>query len=224
MIKHHTSEQDVKVAVDAVIFSIKESKLSILLIQMKKKPFEKSWALPGGLIEENETTLEAATRILKMQTSMTDVFLEQLATFDDIDRDPAGRVLSVAHYALAPDVAHELKTTDKYTDVRWFPIKKLPSLAYDHKHIVKEAIARIHGKIQYTNIAWSLLPREFTLTQLQQVYEVILGKQLDKRNFRKRIDDLKMIKPTGKMRTGMAHRPAALYQFKHRKLEYVQIM
>ncbi len=224
MIKHHVSAQNIKVAVDAAIITIKQSELCVLLIQMKKSPFEGMWALPGGLLEEDETTQGAATRILKTQTGVEDVFLEQLATFDDVDRDPAGRVVSVAYYALLPDLDVELKTTQKYTDVRWWPIKKLPTLAYDHKTLVKEAIDRVAAKIQYTNIVWSLLPKEFTLTQLQQVYEIILGKTLDKRNFRKRIEDLELIKPTGTTRTGMAHRPAALYQFKHRKLEYVQVM
>lgn len=223
MIKHHTSDQNIKVAVDAAIVRIKDGALSVLLIQMKKAPFEGMWAIPGGLLEE-ETTLTAASRILKTQTGVTDVFLEQLATFDDVNRDPAGRVVSVAYYALLPDQEIQLKTTDKYADVRWWPVKKLPPLAYDHKELVKEAMNRIAGKIQYTNIVWSLLPKEFTLTELQQVYEIILGKSLDKRNFRKRIEDLELIKHTGKTRTGMAHRPAALYQFKHRKLEYVQVM
>lgn len=224
MIKYHESIQNIKVAVDAAIFRVKDNVLNVLLIQMKKIPFEKMWALPGGLLEEDETTLAAATRILKTQTGVTDVFLEQLATFDDVDRDPAGRVVSVAYYALLPDQEIQLKTSDKYADVRWWPVEKLPSLAYDHKTIIKEATNRIAGKIQYTNIAWSLLPKEFTLTQLQQVYEIILGKTLDKRNFRKRIEDLELIRPTGNTRTGMAHRPAALYQFKHRKLEYVQVI
>lgn len=224
MVKYHESIQNIKVAVDAAIFCVKDSTLNVLLIQMKKIPFEKIWALPGGLLEEYETTLTAATRILKTQTGVTDVFLEQLATFDEVNRDPAGRVVSVAYYALLPDQEIQLKTTDKYTDVRWWPVKKLPPLAYDHKKLIKEATDRIAGKIQYTNIVWSLLPKEFTLTQLQQVYEIILDKTLDKRNFRKRIEDLDLIKPTGKSRTGMAHRPAALYQFKHRRLEYVQIL
>ncbi|MBI4257133.1 NUDIX hydrolase [Candidatus Uhrbacteria bacterium] len=224
MVKHHASTQNIKIAVDAAMVTIREGDLHALLIQMKKSPFEGLWALPGGLLEEDEPTLKAATRILKTQTGVTDVFLEQLATFDDVDRDPAGRVVSVAYYALLSDQNLDLKTTEKYSDVRWWPIRKLPTLAYDHKQVVQEAIQRIAAKIQYTNIVWSLLPKEFTLTQLQHVYEIILRKNLDKRNFRKRIHDLKLIKPTGKTRTGMAHRPAALYQFKHRKLEYVQVM
>lgn len=216
--------QNIKIAVDAGIFRLKDDALHVLLIQMKKQPFGGMWAIPGGLLEEEETTLKAATRILKTQTGVSDVFLEQLATFDQMDRDPAGRVVSVAHYALVPDQEVALKTTEKYADVRWYPVKKLPALAYDHKRIVNEATMRIAAKIQYTNIAWSLLPRDFTLTDLQRVYEILLDKPLDKRNFRKRIDALGLIAPTGASRTGAAHRPAALYRFKHRTLEYVQIM
>jgi 8-oxo-dGTP diphosphatase len=224
MTKQHTSTQQIKVAVDAAIFSIKDGALSILLIQMKKPPFEKMWALPGGLLEDNETTIGGAKRILDMQTGVHDVYLEQLKTFDDVDRDPAGRVVSVAHFALLPDPDLELTTTEKYMDVKWWPVKKLPKLAYDHKVIVKEATERLAGKIQYTNIAWSLLPKEFTLTQLQAVYEIVLGKSIDKRNFRKRIDDLHLIQATGKKLHGQAHRPAALYKFKNRKLEFVEVM
>jgi len=224
MTKHHTSSQNIKVAVDAAIFSVKNEELVVLLIQMKKKPFQEMWAIPGGLLEEEETSLSAAERILSTQTGVSHVFLEQLMTFDNVDRDPVGRVISIAHYALLPDLPSELKTTEKYNDVRWWPVKKLPPLAYDHKQIVKEARERLAAKIQYTNIVWSLLPKEFTLTQLQQIYEIILDKKLDKRNFRKRFDDLQLIQSTGKKREGLAHRPANLYQFKERKLEYVEII
>lgn len=219
----HPSTQNIKVAVDAIIFTIKDQALHVLLIQMKKPPYTNLWAVPGGLIEEHETTEEAASRILNTQTSVHDVYLEQLMTFDQVDRDPAGRVISIGHFALLPSANIPLLTTDKYLDVKWWPVKKLPKLAYDHDHMVKAAIERLTGKIQYTNIVWSLLPKEFTLTQLQQVYEIILGKPLDKRNFRKRIQQLNFIKPTGKEQRGGAFRPAALYTFKHKKLEYLEI-
>ncbi len=221
--KHHPSAQNVKVAVDAIIFTIKNDALHVLLIQMKKTPFTGQWAVPGGLIEEKETTHEAATRILHTQTGVRDVYLEQLMTFDDVERDPAGRVLSVSYFALLPNADAKIKTTEKYSDVRWWPIKKLPTLAYDHQPMIRLARKRLESKIQYTNIVWSLLPREFTLTQLQRVYEIILDKPLDKRNFRKRLLALDFIKPTGKKEQGSAYRPAALYQFKQHTLEYVEI-
>ncbi len=224
MAKYHASTQNIKVAVDAAILTIREDELCVLLIQMKKAPFEAQWALPGGLIEEDETTETAAQRILKESTGLTQVYLEQLMTFDEPDRDPAGRVISVAHVALVPDEKVSLTTNEKYMDVRWWPVSKLPPLAYDHKQVVKITVERIKTKIQYTNIVWSLLPKEFTLTELQRVYEIILGETLDKRNFRKRIAELHMIKATGKKRYGQAHRPAALYRFKDKKLVFVQVV
>jgi len=219
----HPSSQSIKLAVDAVIFSIKDGSLQVLLIQMKKSPFTGDWAIPGGLIDDAETTLKAAERILQTQTGVSDVYLEQLMTFDDVQRDPAGRVVSVAYVALLPNTDAKLETTEKYSDVRWWPVKKLPALAYDHKHILKLAIDRLTAKIQYTNIAWSLLPSEFTLSELQTVYEIILDKPLDKRNFRKRIAALDLIKPSGKKREGGAFRPAELYQFKEKTLKFVEI-
>jgi len=224
MTKHHSSTQNIKVAVDAVIFTIEDDTLQVLLIQMKKSPFEGMWAVPGGLLEEEETSDSAAGRILRTQTGVTEVFLEQLKTFDAIDRDPAGRVVSVSYYALISGEGVKLQTTDKYADVKWWPVNKLPKLAYDHRQIIHEATERLAGKIQYTNIAWSLLPKEFTLTELQRVYEVIMEREIDKRNFRKRIDELHLIKTTGKKRYGMAHRPAALYTFRNRELEYVEVV
>lgn len=217
------SQQKIIVAVDTVIFTIKDNELCVLLIQMKKNPYTGLWAFPGGRVEDNETTEETALRILKTQTGVSNVYLEQLKTFDSIERDQLERVISVASFALiANDVS--LKTTDKYADVKWWPIKKLPELAYDHKLIAKEANTRLKSRLQYTNIAWSLLQDEFTLTDLQRVYEIILDTTIDKRNFRKRILSLDLIVSTGKKRGGEANRPAELYKFKHRKLEYVEVI
>lgn len=219
----HMSQQKIVVAVDTVIFTVKDDQLCTLLIQMKKKPYTGLWAFPGGRVEDAETTEQTAIRILKEQTGVSDIYLEQLKTFDAIDRDQLERVISVASFALISDTV-QLKTSDKYADVKWWPVKKLPELAYDHKQIAKEAVTRLKSRLQYTNIAWSLLPDEFTLTDLQHVYEIILDTTVDKRNFRKRILALDLIVPIGKKRGGEANRPAELYKFKHRKLEYVEIM
>jgi len=211
------------VAVDTAIFTIQQDELCVLLIQMKKPPFDGSWALPGGRVDPTETTERAVKNILHSQTGVSDIYLEQLKTFDALGRDPLERVISVAFFAMiATDVT--LKTTDKYADVKWWPVKKLPKLAYDHKLIAKEALERLKGKIQYTNIVFSLLEEMFTLSELQRVYEIILDTPIDKRNFRKRILALDLIIPTGKKRGGEANRPAELYMFKHRKLEYMEIM
>lgn len=213
----HPSSQDIKVAVDAVIFTVREGRLHVLLIQMKKKPFTGRWAIPGGLLEDGETSEKAARRVLRTQTGLGDVFLEQLATFDDPKRDPFGRVISVASFALVPAEGVRLRTTEKYADVRWWPVSGLPALAYDHAEMLEYALARLRAKLQYANVAWSLLPEQFTLSALQSVYECILGRTLDKRNFRKKILSLGLLADTGKVTKGEAHRPAALYRFRTRK-------
>jgi 8-oxo-dGTP diphosphatase len=220
----HPSSQDIKVATDAVIFTVRDGKLCVLLIGMKKEPLAGLWAVPGGLIGEEETTKACATRILREQTGIADVYLEQLATFDDPARDPYGRVISVAYFALTPSERVELRTTEKYADVRWWPVAKLPKLAYDHKGIVATALTRLRNRLAYTNIAWSLLPAEFPLSRLQETYEAILGRELDKRNFRKKILETGIVEATGRMTAGGAHRPAELHRFKKRALAYVEML
>jgi len=216
--------QKIGVATDAVIFTVIRGELKVLLIQMKKTPFTGKWAVPGGLIEDHETTETAAKRILKDQTSLNNVYLEQLQTFDEPKRDPNGRVISVAYMALVPSNDLKLKTTDRYSDVRWWGVKKLPTLAYDHSKIFKIALERLRAKLEYTNIVWSLLPTEFTLTQLQDIYEIILGRKLDKRNFRRKVIELGFVISTGKKIKGEAYRPAELFRFKQKKLAYVEVM
>ncbi len=216
--------QNIKVATDAVIFTVRNGGLMALLIQMKKEPYAGKWAVPGGIIEQDETSERAARRILKTQTGVTDAHLEQLATFDDPKRDRLGRVVSVAYVALVASEKVVLKTTEKYADVRWWGTGKLPPLAYDHKVIVAVAVSRLRAKLEYTNVAWSLLPKTFTLSQLQDTYEVILGRALDKRNFRRKILDLRIVEATGEKSQGGAHRPAELFQFAERKTAYANIL
>jgi 8-oxo-dGTP diphosphatase len=206
-----------------VIFTVREAKLHVLLIQMKKKPFTGRWAMPGGLLDDREKSEDAARRILKTQTGLGDVYLEQLATFDDPKRDPIGRVASIAHFALVPHEGVRLRTSDKYEDVRWWPVDHLPPLAYDHVAMLAYAVNRVRAKLQYANVAWSLLPEEFTLSALQSVYESILGRSLDKRNFRKKILALDLLTDTGKRDRGGAHRPAALYRFRSRKTSAIAL-
>ncbi len=212
------------VAVDMTIFTVQENTLQVLLIQMKKKPFQGKWALPGGLVKINETLDEAAKRILAEETNVRNVYLEQLYSFSDLNRDPHQRVISVAYFALINAQGIKLKTIPKYADVQWFSIKKVPSdLAYDHKKILKYALTRLKSKLEYTNIVYGLLPKKFTLSQLQKIYEVILNRKLDKRNFRKKILFLDLLKPTSSFQKGK-HRPARLYEFKKRKPMFVEIL
>ena len=212
------------IATDVVIFTVHEEQLKVLLIKMKKKPFGGMWAIPGGLVRGKESVDEAAQQHLIEKTGVHDVFLEQLYTFGRVDRDPFGRVVSVAYIALIPNAGITLKTTADYDDVAWFPIKKLPRLAYDHHEILEMAVQRLKAKLGYSTISYSLLPKEFTLRQLQHIYEVILGHQLDKRNFRKKSVSLNLLKKTGKKRTRDISRPAELYVFAKRSPLFIDVL
>ena len=214
------------IAVDVVGFAIKENQLHILLIKNKNKPFEGLWALPGGLVQTKESLDEAVWRHLKNKTGLKEAYVEQLYSFGSIDRDPLGRVVSVAHLALVNNIKlkTELKTTDNYSAIGWFAVDKLPKTAYDHKEIIKCALERLRGKLSYTNIVYGLLPKKFTLGEMQAVYEIILSKKLDKRNFRKKILGLKILCKTGELRTGGTNRPAVLYEFVSRKSKVVEVL
>lgn len=223
-ITHHQATQNIKVATDAAIFTVIDKTLHVLLIQMKKKPFTGMWALPGGLIEEDETSEEAASRILEIQTGVGDAYFAPLSVFDAVSRDPLGRVVSIAYVALVPSEKIQLQTTEKYADVRWWPVRRLPTLAYDHRDIVRAAVTCVQKKLSSSNIAWSLLPREFSLSDVQNMYQNILLRAIDKRNFRKKMLSLGLLAKTGNERAGGAHRPAALYRFKTRELTEAEIL
>ncbi len=212
------------IASDIVIFTVDKGILKTLLIQMKKQPFESFWAAPGGLVKVNESVDQAAARILSEKTGLEKVYLEQLYTFGEIDRDPFGRVVSVAYFALISKEGLSLKTTSEYKDVSWFDAKKLPKLAYDHQEIIAKAVACLKNKLEHSNIIYSLLPKEFTLSELQKIYEIILSKKFDKRNFRKKILSLHMLKKLSKKQTGQANRPAMLYSFVHTSPQQVKVI
>ncbi|MCR4280119.1 MAG: NUDIX hydrolase [Candidatus Komeilibacteria bacterium] len=225
MSKPYQKFKFVAAATDVVIFSLRGEALNVLLIKMKKKPYQGKWALPGGMVKISESVEKAARRHLQAKTGVSDIFLEQLYAFGGEKRDPYGRVLSVAYYALLPyDKSLMLKTTAEYADVRWWPVAKLPALAYDHAEILKTGVKRLRSKLGYTNIVYSLLPRQFTLSELQKVYEIILDQEIDKRNFRKKVGSLGLVKTTGKKRRGEANRPAALFEFTSRSLAVVNIL
>lgn len=212
------------VAVDVVIFTIEDEELKVILIKMKKRPFKSMWAFPGGRVDNNESLDEAAKRELYEKTRVKDVYLEQLYTFGDVKRDPFTRVVSVAYFALVDSKKIKLKTTTKYAGIDWFIIKHLPPLAYDHKEMAKLALERLRAKLEYTNIVYSLLPKYFTLSELRRVYEIILDRKLDRRNFQRKILGLNLLKSTGQKRGGLPHRPATLYTFKKRKPMMVEIL
>ncbi len=211
-------------ATDVVIFTIKNKKLQVLLIKMKKKPFTNQWACPGGLVKPTESVDASARKQLKTKTGLQNVYLEQLYTFGKVKRDPSGRVVSVAYFALIPNAKLKLKTTKEYADIKWFAVNKLPKLAYDHAQIIKTAIERLKAKLTYTNIVYGLMPKEFTLSELQNIYEIILNRKLDKRNFRKKILGLKLVKKLNKQKRGEAHRPADLYTFIKKTPQIIEIL
>lgn len=213
------------IATDVVMFTVHNQQLKVLLIEMKKKPFIGAWAVPGGMVNPDESVDASAQRHLSNKAGLTDIYLEQLYTFGAVDRDPYGRVVSVAYFSLIPDASRfQIKTTRDYADISWHPADHLPKMAYDHRAIIKLALERLRSKLEYTNVVYSLLPSEFTLAEMQQVYEIILGKKLDKRNFRKKIQSLDLIAKTGQKTAGEAHRPADLYRFIKKTPQIIQIL
>lgn len=202
---------------DVVIFTIEDGLLKVLLIKRNNEPFKNEWALPGGFILNDEGSRTAASRVLKEKASVRNVYLEQLYTFDGSGRDPRGQVCTVAYFAL---VLHKNLTLESGKNIQtplFYPVKRLPKLAFDHKGIINYAVKRLQSKLEYTNAVYALLPEVFTLNQLQIAYEAIFGKKLDKRNFRKKFAMLKLIKSTKKVLTGNRQRPARLYRFISRK-------
>jgi 8-oxo-dGTP diphosphatase len=201
-----------KVTVDIVIFTIQSDSLKVLLIKRGVAPFRGQFAIPGGFVLENESLDQAALRELREETGVSDVYLEQLYSFGNPDRDPRARVITVAYYALiSADRAPLVAGTDA-AEANWWAVNKLPPLAFDHRKIVDYALERLRNKLEYTTVGFQLLPAKFTLTELQEVYEAILGKQLDKRNFRRKLALLKILKPLSEYRRG-GQRPARLYRF-----------
>ena len=212
------------VTVDVVVFTMKDNKLKVLLVKRGNEPFKDSWALPGGFINKNESLEDAARRELLEETGVKEVYLEQLYTFGKPNRDPRGRIVTVAYYAIIKSKGVELRAQEDAVEARWFPAYKIPKLAFDHKDIVTYALKRLKWKMEYTTVGFQLLPKKFTLTQLQKVYEIVFNKKFDKRNFRKKIISLNLIKATGEKTTDVAHRPAELYSFKSRIGEIVEIL
>jgi len=209
-------------AVDVVIFTVEEKILKIILIKIKSGPLKGMWAFPGWRVKIHETLDKAAARELYENTTIKNAYLEQLYSFSSVKRDPVGRIISVAYLALVNFIDAKLKTSSRYLDIRWFPVEQIPRLAYDHKEMLNHALERLKNKLEYSNVIYSLLPRKFTLSDLQKAYEIILQKKIDKRNFRKKILSLNLIKKVGEKR-GEAYRPANLYSFKKRKFSVAEI-
>jgi ADP-ribose pyrophosphatase YjhB (NUDIX family) len=208
--------------VDCVIFGFDEGELNVLLIQRALAPFKGKWALPGGFVGVDETLDEAARRELQDETGIKKVYLEQLYTFGDLDRDPRERVVSVAYYALVKLSHYRVKAATDARDAAWFAVSDVPALAFDHDTILEVALARLKAKVRYEPIGFELLPAKFTLSQLQHLYEVVLERPLDKRNFRKKILGMPLLVELDEMERDVAHRAARLYRFDERKYQQLR--
>lgn len=209
------------VTVDCTVFGLdlNESELKVLLIQRKLDPFKGRWALPGGFVGMKEKLDEAARRELAEETGLKDVWLEQLYTFGDPGRDPRERVISVAYFALVRQRDYQLRATTDAAAAAWYPVGKTPSLAFDHAHILQTALTRLKGKVRYQPIGFELLPPKFSLTQLQRLYEIVLERELDKRNFRKKVLATDLLIALDEVEQGVAHRAARLYKFDQRRYQ-----
>lgn len=197
-------------AVVVVIFTVQQERLSVLLIERAADPGRGEWALPGGVLREGESLDGAAARKLADETGVSDVFLEQLYTFDRLGE---GRAEVVVTYFALVDVAQVRLRTDLEWRPAWHPARGLPPLAFENERVLRYAEERLRSKLEYTNVVYSLLPAQFTLTEMQRVYEAILGEPMDKRNFRRRVVGLGIVRETGQTLKRGAHRPARQYEF-----------
>ncbi|HVN64467.1 MAG TPA: NUDIX domain-containing protein [Candidatus Binataceae bacterium] len=210
------------VAVDTVLFAIEDGKLRTWLVELRE-PLRGKWAVPGGLVRVGETLDGAAKRELFDAAGLRNAYLEQLYTFGNPKRDPRAHVVSAAYMALIADPSRVRLPPGKYVDGRWYSVAKLPPLAYDHAKMVTYAAKRLRSKLMYTNIAYALLPSEISFAQLEALYSAVLGRAIDRRNFRRRILAMGILKRLSYSRRG-AHRPAALYSFAMPRLQFIGVL
>jgi 8-oxo-dGTP diphosphatase len=207
-----------QLTVDIVIFTIERGALKVLLVKRGIEPFAGQYAIPGGFVLENESLDQAAMRELREETGVAEVYLEQLYSFGDPKRDPRGRVVTIAYYALISAEHSQLRAGSDAAAAAWFAVDAVPDLAFDHPKILAYAVERLRNKLEYTTVGFQLLPEKFSLSELQEVYEAILGKKLDKRNFRRKLALLNILKPTAEYRRD-GRKPARLYRFVAAKFE-----
>lgn len=207
------------VTTDCVIFGFDEGELKVLLIERGIEPFLGKWALPGGFINMDEDAETCSRRILKKETGLENIFMEQLYTFTSINRDPRQRVISIAHFALVRKSDYQAIAGLDTTTVRWFGLSEVPELAFDHQEILLTAKERLKGKIKYQPIGFELLPERFTMPDLHRLYETVLQKELDRRNFRKKMLSFNILTDTGEMQRGAQNRAPKLYCFDKQKYD-----
>lgn len=207
------------VTVDCVIFGFDEDKLKILLTKRDIEPYIGEWALPGGFIDPDETSDDCARRKLQEEAGLKNIYLEQLYTFSNIDRDPRYRVISIAYYALVRSTDYHLQAGSGIADVQWFPLTEIPALAFDHKEIINVATERLRGKISYQPIGFELLPEKFTLPDLHRLYETVLNTNIDRWNFRKKILSTGLLIDHSDLQKNRTLRAAKIYSFDKEKYE-----
>jgi len=205
--------------VDNIIFGFDEDDLKVLLIERQEEPYKDKWALPGYFVKENENLDDAAVRVLEELTGVKDVYLEQVATFGNINRHPSGRVITVAYYSLVAIQDYNILPASIAKKAQWVKVKDIDELSFDHLRILKSCYQRLKRKVRIEPIGFELLPRKFTLTDLQHLYEAILEVDLDKRNFRKKILSMDLLVDLDEVQAGVAHRPARLYKFDESKYQ-----
>jgi 8-oxo-dGTP diphosphatase len=209
-----TMEEHPAISVDLVVLTIADDELRALLVKRRNEPFADAWSLPGGRILQHESLEDAARRVLTEKTGISDIYLEQLYTFGEPQRDPRERIITVTYYALVPlDAVTVLHAGLAEQSIGWFPVRPPMELAFDHTQIVDYALDRLRNKLDYTPVGVELLPETFTLSELQRVYEVIVGRTVDKRNFRKKIRGKDWLMRADEVRRDGPHRPAQLYRF-----------
>lgn len=211
--KAFNAYQNPSLALDVVIFGYHDKMLSVLLLNRKEEPFKNGWTLPGGFLQMEETFAAVCSRILTTKLGMDNVYAEQLYTFDDPERDPRGRVITVAYYALVNPSKFKIAAGTMANDVQWFAVDKIPALGFDHTSIFNIALQRLKSKILYYPVGFQLLDDLFTMPELHELYECILGVTIDRRNFRRKIIDSEYITSTGKKREGLQNRHPDLYKF-----------
>lgn len=211
------NKQSIKLSVDAVVFGYEEGNISVLLIQRKYEPFKGQWAIPGGFVLDNESLEDTVERELHEETGIKINYLEQLYTFGMPNRDPRGRVVSVAYFGLVRPNAFKIFASTDAEQVQWFNINDLPQLSFDHKVILETAIKRLQGKITYEPIGFELLDKKFPFSDLEKLYTTILGRAIDRRNFRKKIVGLNVLDELNEKVSRGSGRPANLFQFNQKR-------
>lgn len=215
--------QNINIAVDAIVIAYKEQELFILLVKQKFGIYKDIWSLPGGFVLDGESLSNAVKRELKEEAGIAVNYLEQLYTFgDDIKRDPRGQVVSVAYFALVNPSKLRLKANTDAKDAQWFSVHNLPELAFDHNKIIDKAIERLVSKLQYQPIGFDLLNKEFAFSDLENLYKTILGKNIDRRNFRKKIMSFDLLEETGNIQQIGSGRPAKMFRFKKQKYTHLE--